>query len=128
MAYDHEAVIKAQYQQLANDRAQAVAEYESGRINEDGSSVMYAADRILEVDQKRQALDNIARNYVASQQQPQGNQFGLSRDEQDIAHGIGSGDPNLTNQERERAYAHNKEKLRYLRATGQYRDDQGTSR
>jgi hypothetical protein len=126
MAYEHEAVIKAQYQQLANDRAQAAAEYEAARIAEDGSSTMFAADRILEVDQKRAALDRIANNYVASQQKPQGNQFGLNQDEMDIANGIASGDQTITNEQRQRAYAQNKERLRYMRATGQYRDDQGS--
>jgi hypothetical protein len=126
MAYEHEAVIKAQYQQLANDRAQAAAEYEAARIAEDGSSTMFAADRILEVDQKRAALDRIANNYVASQQQPAGNQFGLNRDEMDIANGIASGDQTITNEQRQRAYAQNKERLRYMRATGQYRDNQGS--
>jgi hypothetical protein len=126
MAYNHESVIRAQYEQLAADRAQAVAEYEAGRVNEDGHSVMFAADRILEIDQKRTALDRIATNFAAGQQRPAGNQFGLNRDEMDIANSIASGDQTITNEQRQRAYAQNKERLRYMRATGQYRDDQGS--
>jgi hypothetical protein len=128
VAYQHEHVIRAQYEQLAAERAEVLAQYESARINEDGSSTMFAADRLLEVDQKRAALDRIANNYVASQQQPQGNQFGLNQDELDIANGIAGGDQTITNEQRQRAYAQNKERLRYLRQTGQYRDDQGTTR
>jgi hypothetical protein len=128
MAYEHESIIRAQYQQLAEDRARAVADLESGRISEDQYTTMDAGNRILEADMKVSALNNIANQFVAGQQRPQGNQYGLSKDEQDIAHGIASADTSLTNQERERAYAVNRDKLRYMRATGQYRDDQGTSR
>ena len=127
MAYEHNAVIQAQYHQLEAERARALAEYEAGRVNEDEYSTMSAADRILEIDQKRTALDRIAQNLVAEQQQ-QGNQFGLSNDEQDIARGMFTGDQKLTAADRERIYAQNKEKLRHMRATGQYRDDQGSVR
>jgi hypothetical protein len=128
MAYEHESIIRAQYQQLEADRAQAYADLEAGRVSEDQYTTMEAGNRILEADMKRAALDNIANKYVASQQRPRGNQFGLNQDEMDIANGIASGDQTITNEERQRAYAHNKERLRYMRATGQYRDDQGTSR
>lgn len=128
MAFEHQAVISAQYEQLSNERAQAVAEYEHGRINEDRYAVMAAADRIVEADARRAALDNIARAFVSQQQQPRGNQFGLNQDEVVIAHGIGGGDPSLTDQERERVYAYNRDKLRHMRATGAYRDDQGSVR
>jgi hypothetical protein len=128
MAYDHESVILAQYKQLAADRAQAVADYELGRTTEDEYGTMYAADRILQVDQKRMALDRIAHNYVAEQTQPQANQYGLSKDEQDIARGMFGSDRGMTDEQRDRIYAENKAKLKHLRATGQYRDDQGSVR
>ena len=128
MAYEHSAIIKAQYQQLAEDRARAVADLESGRIGEDGWSTMDAGNRILEADMKLAALDNIANTYVASQQQPQGHRYGLSRDEVEIAAGIAGNDPHLTQDQRELVYAQNKQKLRNMRASGAYRDDQGTVR
>jgi hypothetical protein len=128
MAYEHDAVIRAQYQQLAAARAQAVADYENGRTCEDEFTTMDAADRILQADQKRMALDRIATSYVASAQQQRANRYGLSPDELDIAHGLASGDDRMSNDQREATYAANKEKLRVMRATGQYRDDQGTVR
>jgi hypothetical protein len=129
MAYEHESVIKAQYQQLTADRAAAVAEYEAQRIAEDQYGTMSAADRILEADAKLAALNRIADTYVAGQQsaQPQ-NRYGLSKDEQEVAHGLASGDRTMTNDQREQTYAENKQKLRHMRATGQYRDDQGLVR
>jgi hypothetical protein len=128
MAYEHESIIRAQYQQLAEERARAYADLEAGRVSEDQYTTMDAGNRILEADMKRAALDNIAHKYVSSQQQPRGNQFGLNQDEVDIANGIAGGDQTITNEQRQRAYAQNKERLRYMRATGAYRDDQGTTR
>jgi len=52
-----------------------------------------------------------ANTFVATSQ-PRGNQFGLSKDEVDIAHGISGGDASLTNEQRERVYAQNKQRLR----------------
>jgi hypothetical protein len=110
MAYDHETVIRAQYQQLAADRAQALAEYEAGRIKEDDYETMSAANRILEADQKAMALDRIANQYVRSQQQgPQGNPHGLSDDEMDIAKGS-----HLTPEQ----YSKNKQKYQAMKSQG----------
>jgi hypothetical protein len=125
MAFEHDAIIRAQYQQLVEDRARAVADLESGRISEDQYTTMEAANRILEADQKRAALDNIANNYIASQQQPQSNRYGLSRDEVEIAHGIAGNDPHMSLEQRELVYAQNKQKLRMMRQSGEYRDDNG---
>ena len=126
MAYEHESVIKAQYQQLTADRAAAVAEYESGRVSEDEYTTMSAAHRILEADAKLAALNRIADTYVAGQQraQPQ-NKYGLSKDEQEVAHGLASGDRTMTNDQREQLYAQNRAKYHRMRASGEYRDDQG---
>jgi predicted RecB family nuclease len=125
MAYEHKSVIEAQYQRLNADRAEAVARYESGRISEDEYTTMDAANAILDLDQKRAALDRIAQNFVAGQQQPRGNQFGLSQDEVEIANGIAGSDKTINNEQRQQAYAANRDRLRHMRATGQYRDQQG---
>jgi hypothetical protein len=125
MAYEHKSVIQAQYERLNADRAEALARYESGRISEDEWTTMDAANAILDLDQKRAALDRIAQTFVASQQQPAGNKFGLNDDEVTIANGTASADKTISNEERQRAYAFHKDRLRHMRATGQYRDDQG---
>jgi hypothetical protein len=55
--------------------------------------------------------------HATALQQVQGNRFGLTQDELDIAKSC-----NLSDE----SYARNKNLLQYRRATGQYRDDQGS--
>jgi hypothetical protein len=115
MAYSYQQILEAQYARIADDHAQAAAELESGRVSEDAYRVTSAADRILELDQQRAALDARAHGFITSQQvQQQGNQFGLSRDEQDIAKVSGISDE---------TYARNKQKMRAMKAEGYW--DQG---
>jgi hypothetical protein len=125
MAFSYEQILQSQYARIDDETAQQVAELEAGRVSEDAYRTSAAADRILELDKTREALERRAQGFVASQQRPQSNEFGLSKDEQDIAHGIASNDPRLSKQDRERTYAENKHKLRLARANGSYRDDQG---
>jgi hypothetical protein len=127
MAYSYEQIMQAQYARIADEQAQAAADLEAGRVSEDAYRVTGAADRILQLDKDREALDRRAQGFIA-QQQPQGNKYGLSKDEQDVARGMFGNDQRMTHDQRERAYAEQKEKLRYMRATGQYRDDQGSIR
>jgi hypothetical protein len=123
MAYSYEDIIRSQYEAKAAEKAQALADLEAARLNENAVDTMAAADRIVEIDKSVGALDRIANQYVASQQQPQGNRFGLSPTEVEIAHNSFSG---ASKEEKERSYAMNRDRLRHMRATGQYRDDQGT--
>ena len=62
MPYNHEDVIQAQFNKLTAERARAVGEYEEARIGEYADAVMYAADRITEIDAKIGALNQIANN------------------------------------------------------------------
>ena len=129
MPYDHRDVILAQHNKLIAERARVVGEYEKARLGEYADAVMYAADKLTEIDAKIGALNQIANNLVASQQQAQpSNRYGLSKDEVDIARGISGGDPKLSNDDREKLYAEQKAKYQRQRATGEYRDDQGTVR
>ena len=129
MAYDPKSIIEAQYTALADERSAAYAALEAARVAEDEYTVMNAANRLIDADARRAALDNIAHRYVAGQaQQQQGSRWGLSKDEAAIAHGIASNDPNMTADQREQIYAQNRDRLRHMRATGAYRDDQGRSR
>ena len=129
MAYDHADVISAQFDRLTSERARAAGDYESARIDEDAYGVLSAADRIIEVDARIAALGQIANNFVAAQQQQQqGNRYGLSRDEVQIARGISASDAKLSDDDRQRIYAEQKGKYQHMRATGQYRDDQGSVR
>src|SRR5690242_941633 len=128
MAFNHEQIVRAQWEQITSERARAVAELEDARLREDQYGTMSAASAILDADQKLGALGNIAANLAAQQQQPQGNKYGLTSDEVEIAATIAGNDARISDDERQRVYSLNKERLRYLRATGAYRDDQGVVR
>jgi hypothetical protein len=129
VAYKHDDVIKAQFDRLAAERARVVGEYEEARLNENADSVMYAADQITAIDAKIGALNQIATAYVAGQQQAQpSNRHGLNKDQVEVAHGIAKGDPKLTNDDREKLYAENRNKLSRMRASGEYADHQGLVR
>jgi hypothetical protein len=126
VSFSHTDVLIAQGESLETERGRALAEYEHARISEDGDRTMAAADRIVDIDARRAALDRIANHFVAAEQsRPRGNAYGLSDDEMDIArnsHGSG------TVEDRVKEYAQNKARYQHMRATGAYRDDQGTVR
>jgi hypothetical protein len=117
MPYDYETIINAQFQNLAAEKARALADLEASRLSDDPHGTMAAASRILDTDQRLERLDRYASDYVAQRERtPQGNRFGLSQDELDIAKSCGQSDEE---------YARNKETLRRKRMSGEYRDDQG---
>lgn len=93
----------------------------------DPHGVQYAAERILNLDLQRQALAARAQSYMTAQtvRQMDGNKYGLSQDELDVANSSFS---DLPPEERQRIYAENRARYQHLRATGQYRDDQGSVR
>lgn len=127
MPYEHRDVVLAQHNKLLAERARVVGEYEEARLGEYPDAVMYAADKLTEIDAKIGALNQIANNLVASQQQAQPqNKYGLNKDEQEIARGLASGDRSMSDEDRQRVYAEQKAKYQRMRATGQYRDDQGS--
>jgi hypothetical protein len=115
MAYEYESIIKAQYETIAQQRAQAAADLEAARLSEDSYSTMDSAARIVDADVRRAAVDQIANRFVASQQQaPQGNPHNLSNDEMDIAKGS-----HLTPEQ----YARNKQRYQAMKSQGYW--DQG---
>lgn len=128
MPINHDEIIRAQFDGLQLDRQRALNDYEASRLADDHAGVMYSADSLLQIDAKIAALDKIASGYVMAQQAPQGNRYGLSADEVEIANGIAGNDPHMTNDQRQALYAQQRQRLQFLRASGQYRDDQGTVR
>jgi hypothetical protein len=126
VAYTYQQILESEYQSLAEEHAQALADLEAGRISEDPLRTTSASRRILELDGTRERLDRRANQFIASQQgQPQASKYGLNKDEIEVAHTIASGARDLTNEERERIYAEQKSKLARMRATREYDDTQG---
>ncbi len=126
MAFKHEDVIQAHWDNLVAEKAMADRDYEAARQNEDASGVMDAGNRLLDANRKLRELDDIAANFVRSQQRPQqSNKYGLSEDEIAIARGLASGDKTLSNDDRDRIYSENRQRYRQARRDGSYRDDQG---
>jgi len=109
MAYNHRDVIQAQAEHLAAQRARALGEYEVARLSEDNDGVMAAADQIVDIDARAAALGRIAGNLAMQQQQPQGNRYGLSMDEQEIAKAS-----HLTDEQ----YARNRQKMHQMKDQG----------
>ena len=141
MAFDHKDVIQAQYQQIASDRAAAVGTYESARINEDTDATMFAANAIIEADARLAALNRIANNLVASNRQaPLAGEDEMSRNDALLARKYGltgtqlsvakgwTSDANLKDEDKVRTYIENANRYHGMRASGQYRDDQGGRR
>jgi hypothetical protein len=125
MAYDYSSIMAAQWERLNEEAAQTAADLEAARQREDTNGTMYAAQRILQIDAERDALARRANQYAQQQAyaQQHSNRYGLSDQEIEVAknsHGHG------TVEERVAEYAANKQKYQHMRATGQYRDDQGT--
>jgi hypothetical protein len=127
MAYTYQDIMRAQSERIDAEAASAAADLEAARLSRDEYTVHDAASRILQLDAQRMALAARANQYIAGQQaaNPPGNKYRLSQDELDVAHGSFS---DLPKEERERIYFENKQKYQTMRATGQYRDDQGTVR
>jgi hypothetical protein len=131
MAYTYDSLLIRQGERLQAERAQAMAELESGRVNEDLATCDMAADRILKIDQDFVRLNQIANDYVVRQQAPRGNQFGLSPEQVEVAHN--SFGPikregryvDLSNAEKEKLYAEQVNRYHHLLATGQYRNQTG---
>jgi hypothetical protein len=124
MAYEYDQIIQAQAARLQAARAQATADLEAARHAEDPERVNQAADDILRLDADMDRLGNIASRFYSQQQaRPQESKFGLSNDEIDVARS--HPDPHMTNEQKEELYARNRQRYQHMRATGQYRDDQG---
>lgn len=132
MAFKHDDVINAQFENLQAQRAEIGRDYEAARLSEDSDMVMHHANRYLQVEQQLAALDRIAGNWAGQQQQlrqqQQYNPYGLTKDEMDVARTIDGGNPKLSDADRQRIYAENRARLQQMRRDGTYRDDQGTVR
>ena len=103
-------VIVSQAQNLDSERAQMIAELEAGRLSDDAYRTTEAARWICQIDIGRRQLNNYANELVhQQQQQPRGNQFGLSQDEVEVAAISGIS---------EEQYARNKHRMEVMKGQG----------
>jgi hypothetical protein len=125
MPFNYTDIMQSQWERLEAEQAAEAAELEAGRIAEDGFRVENAARRILELDAQRSALAQRANQYASQLQgRPQGNSYGLSDREVEVAKNWTS-DPAISTDDRLRTYAEQKQRYQRARMSGEYRDDQG---
>src|SRR6202035_3088480 len=105
----------AQFQNIDAAQAQAAAELEAARHAEDPDRVNAAANAILNLDLQRNALAQRANNFNGQQAAQPQSRYGLSPEEQEIAHAtfVDRKDmPPMSLEDRERVYAIQKNKYR----------------
>jgi hypothetical protein len=125
VAYNYIDIMQNQLERIDTEAAQRAAELEAARIAEDAAGVDWAAREILRLDADRAQLAVRARDFDARQRaQPQRHKYGLSPDEIEVARNFTT-DPKLSNDDKEKLYAEQRNRYRQARANGSYRDDQG---
>jgi len=106
----------------------AAAEYQQAALAEDVDGMAAAAQQMAALRASMRELNSMASEYVATQRQATpSNRYGLSEDEVAIARNWTS-DNRMSEDEKLRTYAEQRQRYRQARADGSYRDDQGTVR
>jgi hypothetical protein len=139
LAYDYRDIILDKHERLQVQRQQTLLELEIARQREDADGTRYAADQIIAIDGDIDRLNRVANAYV-NQQQPSA--YGFDNDtprkhvELAQRHGVSpdrigialnwTTDPTMTDDEKVKTYMENTRRYEHDRATGRYRDDQGT--
>jgi hypothetical protein len=118
------------YQESMNDYDLAMQEeglnIQRAEANGDTLAARTASQNLAALRVQRSEYVAMSNQHAESlRPAPGASRWGLSKDEQEIAHGISGGDPRLSKEDREKIYLENKNKLRHMRQTGEYRDDQG---
>ena len=99
--------------------------YQHAEISGDVDGMAAAAQQMAGLRASARELDQMAQERYAAQPRDV-NRFGLSKDEIEVANS--HPDSSMTPDQKQELYARNREKYRHMRATGEYRDDQGTVR
>jgi hypothetical protein len=123
VAYSYDQILRAHAQNIDAAQSQAAAELEAARHAEDADRVNAAADAILQLDLQRNALAQRAQGYNSAQQAVPQSRYGLSAEEQEIAHASFTDRkdmPPMSLEDRERAYLVSKNKYRAMLANGSY--------
>jgi hypothetical protein len=111
VAFTYQQILEDKYARHAAEVADANAELERARLQEDDYSTRAAADRLNLLHLERRSMDEIANNFAAGQQQAQvaASRHGLSAAEAEIAKISG-----ISAEE----YARNKSKMESMKQQG----------
>jgi len=123
MAYEYRDIIAAEFQNIDAAAAQALADLEAARHAEDPDRTIAAAGAIRRLHRERADLASLAQNYNGQQAARPQSRYGLSPEEQEIAHAsfVDRKDmPPMSLEDRERAYAVQKNKYHAMLANGSY--------
>lgn len=127
MAYSYDQILNAQFHNIDAAQAQAASELEAARHAEDPDRVNQAADAILELDLRRNALAQRAQGYAGQQrhqaQEQPGSRFGLTPEQAEIARKslIDRPDlPPMSDDQKYETYARNRQKYHSMLADGRY--------
>jgi hypothetical protein len=106
----------------------AVADFHLAQSSGDTDLAAEAAVRMASVEATAREFHSLASRAAA----PQGgaaaiDRYGLNETEREVAKSW-TNDANISEDQRLRTYAEQKQRYQHQRATGQYRDDQGTVR
>ncbi len=99
--------------------------YQQAQAYNDLDGMASAAQQIAGLRASMRELDAMAREHYMAQPRDV-NRFGLNKDEIEVANS--HPDSSMTPDQKQELYARNRERYRHMRATGEYRDDQGTVR
>jgi hypothetical protein len=103
----------------------AEADFRRATLNNDVEEQARASMEMASLRVQRNEYHAMAAQHAQSLRVQQ-QRSPLSDDERDIAHS--HPDPKMSNEAKEALYLHNKQRYQHARATGAYRDDQGTVR
>jgi hypothetical protein len=135
MAYTYDAIMQSQWERVQEESQGVAGLLEAARVAENSEEVHRYARRLLELDAEAAALGQRAQQYVANQQNAQEysaqNKYGLSPQEAEIArNSFGPIKKNgrmvdMSDDDKLRSYAFNKQKYRNMIADGSYSNHQG---
>jgi hypothetical protein len=137
MAWTYADILKARYTDIESEQVDINASIERARVYEDAEGLASALER-HDANQGRLRSLNEAVSLMQRQQQPQAAGFGddVPERHRELAQqyglspqqiGVATQDPNISDEVKVKRYCENVNELARMRASGQYRDDQGTT-
>jgi hypothetical protein len=122
---DMKRIAEMSYLSYASAIQGAVAEFKQAQLAGDDQSMVDAANRIASLRSAQQQVIPMYNEAVnPAPAAPPVNRYGLTATEAEVAKNF-THDPGLSEDDKMRTYAEQRNRLRHMRQTGEYRDDQG---